>query len=345
MYKLVEYKEEYRKHWNRFAQTHGTVFHRIEWKEVLEETFGYKSHYLMVMDSTGAIAGLIPIISGRDLSLKKAGFSLPFVNYLDICCIDEEAYRFIIEQMHPLLNGLKLNYIELRLKDTHIHDDMVTLNDHNYTFILSLEGDEEKVLSLSKSDNRNHTRKAYKNNWFTVSFAPEKLKDFYLVYRKTVKRLGSPAYPYKFFSGFMEKMGQEVTLLTVIDNESEQVVGGMFLFTCGDTVYYPWGGALPEFNRKYVNNFMYWEAAKFGMKNGYKYLDLGRSPLDSGTYKFKQQWGAVPVQLRYYRYSRNPKDAKAVSAEDVGPIINLWKKMPNFVTDPVGRILIKYVMP
>ena len=345
MYTWVEYKEEHREQWNQFVQLHGTVFHRIEWKEVLEETFGYRGYYRMLMDSSGTLVGLLPLLGGRDLRMKKAGISIPFVNYLDLCCADEAACRFMIEQMHPLLCSLQLDYIELRLKDRQLQEDGAVLNDHNYTFLLPLEGDEEKVLALSKSDNRNHVRKTYKNNWFSVSFAPENLKEYYRVYCKTMKRLGSPAPSYKFFSSFMEKLGSAVTLLTVLDNESGKIIGGMFLFTSGDTVYYPWGGALPEFNKKYVNNFMYWEAAKFGIKNGYKYLDLGRSPLHAGTYKFKQQWGAAPVPLRYYRYSKSSGGTKAVSAEDVGAAVSLWKKLPDFVTDPVGKRLIKFVMP
>lgn len=143
----------------------------------------------------------------------------------------------------------------------------------------------------------------------------------------------------------MEKMKNNVTLLTVTDNENDSVIGGMFLFTFGDTVYYQWGGCLTEYNKKYVNNFMYWEAVKYGLKNEYKFLDLGRSALDSGTYKYKQQWGAIPMQLKYYRYSKAQKGLKPVSKEDVGMFISIWKMMPDIVTNTAGKILIKYVMP
>ncbi len=345
MYKLIEYKEKNRKQWNQFAEENGTVFHRIEWKEILEKVFGYRGHYLMVMEEAGAIAALIPIMVGRDLLLKKAGISLPFVNYMDICCREETVYRFVVEQAHSLLNSLKLDYMELRLKDQTVEDDVVGVKDNNYTFIIPLEGDEERVLSLSTANNRNHVRKVYKNNWFSVSFAPENLREFYRVYCITMKRLGSPAPSYGFFSETLEKMPQNTRLLTVIDNENGRIAGGMFLFTSGDTIYYQWGGCLTEYNKKYINNFMYWEAVKFGLENGFKYLDLGRSPLDSGTYRFKQQWGAVPAQLKYYRFSKFPKNSKAVDKESLGIFISLWKKMPGLVTDTAGRILIKHVMP
>lgn len=125
MYRLIEYKEEYRKQWNSFVNENGTVFHSLEWKEVLEDSFGYESCYYMVIDEEGVISGIIPMITGRDITLKKAGISLPFVNYVDICVVCDSAYNFIVEQIPSLLNGLKLDYIELRLKNGVIKDDMV----------------------------------------------------------------------------------------------------------------------------------------------------------------------------------------------------------------------------
>lgn len=345
MYRLVEYKNEFKSRWNAFAKEKGTVFHRIEWKEVLEEVFGYRSHYFMVMDEAGEIMGLLPIIEGRDITMKKAGVSMPFVNHVDICCVDDGVSDFAAEQVHALLGCLKLDYIELRFKDGELRDDTVGLDDSNYTFVIPLDGGEEKVLSLSSGSNRNHVRKTYKNNWFSVSFEEKNLTGFYRVYRNTMKRLGSPAPAREFFEAIMKKLGQEVKLLTVIDNESGGVIGGMFLFLSKDTVFYQWGGCLAEYNKKYVNNFMYWEAVKFSMQKGFRFLDLGRSPFDSGTYKFKQQWGADPVQLKYYRFCRSQKYSKPVKKDDLSALVSVWKAMPGFIADAAGKILIKYVMP
>jgi hypothetical protein len=52
-----------------------------------------------------------------------------------------------------------------------------------------------------------------------------------------------------------------------------------------------------------LNNFMYWEAVRFGIRSGMKYLDLGRSPTGSSHYKSKEKWGAKPQQLTYLVYS------------------------------------------
>ena len=111
------------------------------------------------------------------------------------------------------------------------------------------------------------------------------------------------------------------------------------------TLYYPYGANLVEYNHRYLNNFMYWEAVRFGIRQGLKFLDLGRSPAESGTYQFKQQWGAKPVPLQYL-YSQGETGGSGPSDRDrLRFFIELWKKTPDFITEPVGRRLIRYVMP
>ena len=345
MYKLIYYKKEYKNQWDKLVNEYGTIFHTIEWNEVLEETFNFKPLYLMAVDEKEQIRSLVPLAIGRNMRFKKIGVSLPFVNYMDICSEDTDSANFLNEQIHPLLSARDLDYIELRYKDFNMELQNCNHNEDNYTFILPLEGGEEKVMELSSSSNRNHIRKTYKNEWYKISHDWNKINDFYKVYSHTMKRLGSPCPSIKFFNLIKEKLGRNVTLLTVLDSQTEEVIGGMFLFTWRDTVYYQWGGALETYNKKHINNYMYWEAVKFSIINGYKFLDLGRSQKDSGTYTFKSHFGAEPQKLTYYKLARNLEKIKHVEKKDVEWAIGLWKKTPKLLTDNIGKTLIKYVMP
>ena len=345
MYTLIKYTDEYRLRWNTFVKAnHGSVFHLIEWKEVLELAFGYKGMYLLAIENDGEIAGVVPLIAGRDLLMRKVGVSLPFVNYMDLCCKDESVFHFIVNELYKVADNCALKHIEMRFKTQELKEPKVLLNDTNFTLAIPLDGDEEQVLSYSNGNNRNHVRKVYKNQYFSVSFDNANLKKFYEIYCKTMKRLGSPVPDYRFFELILKKLPADTRLLTVIDNENGEVIGGMFLFTDEDNVYYQWGGSLTEYNKKYVNNFMYWEAVKFGLRSGYKQLDLGRSPYESGTYKFKQQWGAVPHQLKYYKFGNNLSGTE-INRENMSLAVSMWRILPNFLTNAMGKILIKYVMP
>jgi hypothetical protein len=299
------------------------------------------------MDENNRICALIPLVAGRNLGLKKVGVSLPFVNYTDICADSEEAFQFAVKSMIELKNKDRLGYIELRLKDQTLDSPGWDINLHNHTFVLSLSEDEEKVLSLSSGSNRNHVRKVYKNDWFSVSFDTDHLESFYKVYVRRMKQLGSPAPDIRFFKQFFECLPEHSFLLTVLDKQSGDVVGGMLLLTSpsNSTVYYPYGANLSEYNSKYLNNFMYWEAVRFGIRNGFKHLDLGRSQTGSGTYKYKEQWGAKPEQLKYLIYNGSSKASGPPDKQSLRFFVDLWKAAPGFITDRAGKVLMKYLMP
>ena len=92
-----------------------------------------------------------------------------------------------------------------------------------------------------------------------------------------------------------------------------------------------------------MNMLMYWEILKFAIENKYHFFDFGRSSKDSGTYRFKQQWGAQP-KASFWHYwlaqdiempSLNPNNPKFALA------ISVWKKLPIFVTKWLGPHIVK----
>lgn len=347
MFRCIAYTDAMKEQWDKLAWSKGTVFHTIAFRQILTGAFGYGCLYQAIVDKDERVRAIMPLVVGRNLGLKKVGVSLPFVNYMDICADSEEALRYAIDSVPELKSRYGLGYIELRLKEQTLDGAGWNVQDHNYTFELALADDEERVLALSSGSNRNHVRKVYKNDWFGVSFDPGHLDDFYNVYVRRMKQLGSPSPDIGFFRKFFEVLPDHSHLLTVLDKQSGAVVGGMLLLTSpsDSTLYYPYGANLTEYNNKYLNNFMYWEAVRFGIRHGMNRLDLGRSPAGSGTYKYKEQWGAKPEQLRYYVYDGGAGQSGPPDKQSLSLFVELWKKTPDFVTGPVGKRLIKYVFP
>ena len=347
MFRCAKYTDSMRDEWDEFALSQGTIFHMSAFRQILLSSFGYRCGYHAIVDKHNRICAIIPLIVGRNLMLKNAGVSLPFVNYTDICASSAEALQFAMAAILKLKDQYGLDYIELRLKDQDLDSSAWSLHLQNYTFVLPLADEEDKVLALATPSCRNHVRKTHKNNWFTVSFDTNHMDAFYRVYVKRMKQLGSPAPDIRFFKYIFEYLPKNTFLLTVLDQVTGNVIGGMFLFISSSnaTVYYPYGATLVEYNSKYVNNFMYWEAVRFGIRNGMKYLDLGRSQIGSGTYKYKEQWGAKAEQLKYLVYDSCGEGVGPPDRERLSFLVELWKKTPSFITDRVGKQLIKYLMP
>ncbi|WP_135549938.1 GNAT family N-acetyltransferase [Paenibacillus cymbidii] len=347
MFRIVAYSDALQEPWDRLARSAGTVFHTTAIRRILLESFGYRCCYHAVVDSDNRVRALIPLVRGRNLGLRKAGVSLPFVNYVDLCADGEEALLYAREMLPALRGYCGLDYIELRLKDQPAPGDGWQEQLRHFTFSLPLAGGEETVLALSSGSNRNHVRKVYRSGRFDVSFDPAHLDAFYRVYATRMKQLGSPAPDVRFFRRFLEWLPEEAHLLTVLDAATGSVAGGMLLLLSpGDeTLYYPYGANLVAYNNYYLNNFMYWEAVRFGIRHGMKRLDLGRSQAGSGTYKYKEQWGARPEQLRYCTYDGTSSPSGLPDPERLRLFVELWKKTPRFITDPLGKRLISYVFP
>jgi serine/alanine adding enzyme len=84
---------------------------------------------------------------------------------------------------------------------------------------------------------------------------------------------------------------------------------------------------------------------RYACEQGYRIFDFGRSTRDSGTYRFKQQWGAKPVQLEWHYWLRdgqplpelNPQNPKFSFA------IETWKRLPLPLTTLIGPRISKYL--
>ncbi len=351
MLTCVPYTAALKKGWDELALARGTIFHTTAFRLILAESFGYTAADHAVLDADGRVAALIPLAIGRNLRLRRAGVSLPFANHADVCAVADDARATALAAIPAIAAAHGLDYLELRLTEGGGTPEPTgpgwAASRANYTFRLPLAGGEAGVFALSTSGNRNHIRKAAKHDLFAVSFDPGNLEGFYRVYRKRMKELGSPAPAIRFFEAFFTHLPDHATLLTVLDRAGGAVVGGMLLLASpGDnTLYYPYGATLVEYNSRYLGHFMYWEAVKYAIACGFGHLDLGRSPAGSGTYRYKEQWGARPVRLAYLTYSPSGAPAGPPDRGRLSPLIALWRAAPAFVTDMVGPRLISYLLP
>jgi hypothetical protein len=106
----------------------------------------------------------------------------------------------------------------------------------------------------------------------------------------------------------------------------------------------PWASSLREFNPISVNMLLYAQLLEQAIADGYTVFDFGRSTADSGTYRFKRQWGAEPVQLHWHYWLSdgraepprlnpdNPKYRAAISA---------WQRLPLGVANRLGPMIVR----
>lgn len=107
----------------------------------------------------------------------------------------------------------------------------------------------------------------------------------------------------------------------------------------------PWASSLREYNHLSPNMMLYWKVLSYAADNGFKKFDFGRSTPHEGTYQFKMQWGAQPIQL-YWHYWLSQGDA----LPEINPhnpkyrlFINIWQHLPLWLTNALGPKIVRNI--
>jgi len=87
---------------------------------------------------------------------------------------------------------------------------------------------------------------------------------------------------------------------------------------------------------------LYWSFLEYAADNGYKRFDFGRSSPDSGTFRFKKQWGAKPYPVFWYKDSDSKGEIPA-GGKMRQRAENFWMKLPVSLATFLGPKIRKYI--
>jgi serine/alanine adding enzyme len=329
--------------WDSFVESvnDATSYHRFGWKEVVRKSFGHQCHYLAAVDDRGEWQGVLPLVHLRSWLFGNFMVSVPFVNYGGLLCKNDTAVRRLLEEAERLRHSIGATHVELR----HVARDLAGLptKQHKVTMILDLAPDVESQWRVFNAKLRNQIRKAEKSDLQPVMGQLELLDDFYAVFARNMRDLGTPVYAKCFFRNILEAFPSTSNILGVY-HQGKMIAAGIACWF-RDTLEIPWASAISDYKALCPNNMLYWEAIKFAIKKGLSRFDFGRSTPHEGTYNFKKQWGAVPVQL-YWQYLLNegcemphlsPSNPKYQAA------IRVWQKLPIPLTKLLGPLIVQNI--
>lgn len=341
--KVVSLTNELEPLWKKFVEDcpDSTMYHLVGWKHVFESVFGYKSFYLLALDTGDSVEGILPLFLMRDIFGRKYLVSNPFSNYAGICSKNHEAKEQLLQSAKRIAKQEDVQFIEFRQLNDKIENGLPT-KDSFVTLMLRLPNDSNAFWDSLSSKSRNKIRLAEKKG-LEPDFGLQYLSAFYSVLANNFKRLGTPVFPLKMFEAITKEFSNRIDLL-VLKFEGKPI-SGMFFFKFKKILAEPWAASLQEYNKFKVNNLLYWQAINYGCENGFEYLDFGRSTVDTGTDYFKRQWGAEPVPLHYQYFLNLSREIPVVDAVDnkYQKIIDVWKKLPLAVTNFIGPKVVRYL--
>jgi FemAB-related protein (PEP-CTERM system-associated) len=209
---------------------------------------------------------------------------------------------------------------------------------------LTLPETPEELLASFKSKLRSQVRKGEKNGLGVRLGRSELLDDFYTVFARNMRDLGTPAYGREFFRLILEAFPETTRIVTVIGDHARPLAGG-FLIGYRDRLEICSASSIREYNYLQTNMWLYWNCMKYACEQGYHIFDFGRSPIGSSTLAFKAQWGAQPVPHTWHYHLETGNDIPQLNPRNpkLRLAIQLWRHLPISVTRWLGPAIVKHL--
>src|SRR6267378_3221076 len=283
-------------HWQEFVDSHPqcTNYHQWNWKQVIEKSFGWPTFYLAAEEGA-KLRGILPLVWQKSWLFGSFLTSMPFLNAGGIVADNSTIEEQLFSEAARLAKEVGAKHVELRHRED--HELGLPTRTNKVTVVLPVEAESEKMWKALNTKMRTKVRKSMSFGLSAEFGGLELLDDFYAVFSKNMRDLGTPVYARSFFSEILKGLPGN-THICVVRSEGAAVATS-FLSGFRDRIEAIWSSS----DRKYLslkpNFFLYWNLLAFAGRQGYRLFDFGRSSVGSGTHEFKMQWGGETVPLHW----------------------------------------------
>lgn len=317
----------------------GKVSNSLRWLSVLHRGLQQQPYCIQVRES-GRLVGVLPLVFVKSALFGRYLVSLSYVNSAGVIAESEDIAVSLVDAAVDLADRLNVRYLELRQEQEFAHPALTEKNDAKVLMRLALPDSHEAMWNGFKSKLRSQIRAGEKHNFSVHWGGSELLNEFYRVFSHNMRDLGTPVYSRRLFAEILSTFGSEAELCLVA--HQGQTAAAALLIHGASATEVPSASALRKFNGLNANMVIYWNLLKRAISRGQRVFDFGRSSLNSGTYRFKQQWGAEPVQSVWQYYLRHG-NIRALRPDNMkfSLAIKVWQKLPVSLTRFIGPAIVR----
>jgi len=323
--------------WQDFWAIHPQcgIYHHSAWKDIIETAYGHHAPYLVARTS-GVVSGVLPLVAVRSRLFGRSLTSLPFLDFSGVVADDEPSHSALLAKAEEIGRQLGVDYVEIRQVEPIAGSHQTAT--HKVLMTLALAADADTMWAKLSSERRNRVRRAQKAGLTVDVGGSDMLSEFYDIWTRNMRDLGSPPHNRLFFAKILEHFGEQSSIL-LVRHEGMYIGAALALHDKG-TMTVPWVSSLREHFQLYPNNVLYWEAIRLAIDKGLTTFDFGRSTHGSGTFEFKQRWGAVatPLHWHFIGIRRSPPEPAEESAK-FRLAVRCWKHLPLSLTRLIGPAL------
>ncbi len=314
--------------------------HDGRWLQSVSAGLRQRPYLLIHRNSSQKVDGVLPLIYVRSLLFGRFLVSLPYLNTGGVWSADSGAATALITEACDMADRLQVRYLELRHESPIEHPQLNASRTDKVHMRLRLPDTVEALDASFKAKLRSQVKKS-KTFGLTVHWGSlDLLDDFYDVFAVNMRDLGTPVFSKDLFRQILTAFG-DAAELCIIRKDSISVAGGLLVHLRGVTEV-PSASCLRAYNHLSANMFMYHNLLGRAIERGSRVFDFGRSSQESGTYKFKEQWGAVPepANWQYYVRKGSANDMRA-DAEGKQRLVKIWQKLPVWFTRLAGPGIVR----
>ena len=332
-------KKESENQYSAFIDEHpgSSIYHTLEWRHVIQDTYGYRPSYIVARDDN-SIIGVLPLFEVNSIINGRRLVSIPFSHWVDILYNDTRTLSQMIDFAKHLTKKRKCGYIEIRHGSELPATAKLIRSEHFYDSILDI--------SVSIDDIRDGFKKSVKraigkaNRSSLVLFEGQNLEDYYTFYRlelETRKRQGAPSYSFGFFKTLYSVLYPKNNIKLYLASNEGKCIAGIIMLYHKQTAIYGYGASIS--NRELLNmrpnNLLFWQAIQDAHAQGYKYFDFGTTdPSNKGLLRFKSGWGTDDFRIPRYYYLNKTSNIPELDRDSFKMRVasGILKKMPICLT-------------
>ncbi|HEV7268346.1 MAG TPA: FemAB family XrtA/PEP-CTERM system-associated protein [Falsiroseomonas sp.] len=330
--------------WDAFvrATPTATFFHLSAWAEVIRRAFGHPTQYVFA-ERDGAILGVLPLARMKTLLFGDLLASTPFCVYGGTVAVEEEARAAL--EAHAMELREKLGSPALEFRRRKAADAGWTVRPPLYfTFRKPIVAFSDDTKGMEKNIPRKQRAEVRKglNRFGLRSVSDSDTDRLHALYAESVRNLGSPVFPRRYFRALAEAFPREHDVTTVL--QEDRPIAAVLNFHFREEVLPYYGGGTREARGLSANDVLYWEVMRRAhCERGATLFDFGRSKAGTGAFDYKRNWGFEAEELHYcYRLAEgaripenNPNNPK------YRLFIAAWKKLPLPVANLLGPPLVR----
>ena len=309
------------------------------WLNILGEAFGH-TPLLLVAQRDGRTVGHLALCLMRSRLFGRFLVSLPYLNTAGVVADDAEVARALVDRAVRLAAEHDVRFLELRHETPVSHPALTETLTSKVHMRLRLPATAEELMASLKSKRRSQLKSGLSRGFEVRWGGVERLDDFYAVFARNMRDLGTPVYGRRLFRSIIDHWYGDAEFCCVYDGR--QPVAAALLLHGRETTAVPSASSLRAYNPTNVNMAMYWHLLERAIGRGRQTFDFGRSTVDGPTFAFKKQWGAEPEPACWqYHLRQGTADAARPESAKFRLAIRLWQRLPVGVANLLGPRIVR----